>query len=178
MTEESGARIRPLPLDVVGKIAAGEVVQRPVNVVKELMENSLDAGAKKIAVKVAQGGLKSITVTDDGKGIPKADLPLLCERHATSKLCDFEDLMKLVSYGFRGEALASVSMVADVSVLTKTSQSPCAYKAEYRNGKLTSTPRPTAGLEGTTIRVSGLFPGRPLKAISTKVSLGRTQKNR
>ena len=161
MAEEEPGNIRSLPPEVVNKIAAGEVVQRPVNVVKELIENSLDAGATTVAVKIAEGGLKLISVTDNGKGIPKEDFGLLCQRHATSKLSDFSDLARLCSYGFRGEALASVSQVAQVSVLSRTAAASCAHKASFVEGKLGELPRPCAGLKGSQIRVAHLFGQMP-----------------
>jgi DNA mismatch repair ATPase MutL len=112
-------KIRPLPKDVVDRIAAGEVVQRPVSVVKELLENSLDADSTQIDISCQRGGLDSITVTDDGFGIHPRDLPLACTRFATSKLVSVEDLKSIRTFGFRGEALASASMVARVTITSR-----------------------------------------------------------
>ena len=100
-------QIHKLDLDVVNKIAAGEVVDRPANVVKELIENSIDAGASQISIKLKAGGIELISVADDGKGMDQEDLPLSVERHATSKVKSIDDLFKVSTLGFRGEALSS-----------------------------------------------------------------------
>ena len=111
-------KIYRLDESVVNRIAAGEVIQRPVSAVKELVENSLDAHSSSINVVVKDGGLKLIQVSDDGHGIRYDDLAILCERHTTSKLSTFEDLQSIKSMGFRGEALASMTYVAHVTVST------------------------------------------------------------
>jgi len=115
-------KIHVLPGDVVSRIAAGEVVERPAAVVKELLENSLDAGGLHITVDVKDGGLTLIRVTDDGEGISRADLPLAFERHATSKLRSDRDLASVTTMGFRGEALPSIASVSHVLVTTATKQ--------------------------------------------------------
>lgn len=150
--------IQVLPKLVVDQIAAGEVVQRPASAIKELLENSLDAGATEVAVSVSSP--TEFSVSDNGSGIPRDDLPLACTRHATSKLRDSKDLKAIASFGFRGEALASMSMVADVQIVTRTPQSKVGFVQNYKNGEPVSNKPPTPRArpnQGTTIRVSNLF---------------------
>lgn len=162
------ATIHKLSADVINRIAAGEVVQRPSAALKELLENAIDADCSRVQVLAADGGLEVLQVSDDGSGIHKEDLPLLCERYATSKLNSFEDLRHVTSFGFRGEALASISYVSRVTVTTRrrssqppstssVSASQVAWRAQYLNGSLTSDPQPCAGNPGTTIRAEKLF---------------------
>lgn len=149
--------IRKLPEEVIIKIAAGEVIERPVNGLKELMENSIDAGATAISMSVSDGGLSRLEIADNGKGIHPDDYPLLCERFATSKLSTYQDLDRIGSFGFRGEALASLSYVGNVEVISRIKENNLAYKAEFKDGKLIGDLSPVSRNVGTTIKVSNLF---------------------
>lgn len=149
--------IRRLDPLVINQIAAGEVITKPPNALKELLENALDAGATTISVEAAGGGLDRIRICDDGCGIRQTDLPLLCERHATSKLKKFADLEDIATFGFRGEALASVSYVAKVHVVTKCRGDQCAFKQSFRDGAPIDQPKACAGPDGTTITVEDMF---------------------
>ncbi|GAO16028.1 uncharacterized protein UV8b_04425 [Ustilaginoidea virens] len=157
-------RIRALDADVVNKIAAGEIIVAPVHALKELVENAVDAGATALEILVKDGGLKLLQITDNGCGIEKEDLSILCERHTTSKITAFEDLDSIQTYGFRGEALASISHIAHLSVTTKTKDSPLAWRAHYLDGKIVAPkpgqpaePKAIAARPGTQITVEDLF---------------------
>ena len=154
--------IRRLPPSVATRIAAGEVVERPASVVKELVENALDAGARRVAVDIAGGGIALVRVSDDGRGIEPADLPLAFERHATSKLERDDDLRRIETLGFRGEALPSIAAVADVDCVTRTGGEPHAWCLRLRGGRpepLESATRTT----GTTMTVRELFAELPAR---------------
>ncbi|XP_055380791.1 DNA mismatch repair protein Mlh1 [Condylostylus longicornis] len=154
---EEPKEIKKLDEVVVNRIAAGEVIQKPANAIKEMLENSLDARATYIQITVKQGGLKLIQIQDNGTGIRKSDLNIVCERFTTSKLKSFHDLSNIATYGFRGEALASISHVAHLTIQTKTKSEPCAYKASYEDGLLKGSIKACAGNQGTIITVEDLF---------------------
>ena len=156
-------RILRLDEGLVNKIAAGEVVQRPHNALKELLENSIDAGATRVTVTVRDGGNGALQVQDNGSGIHREDLPLLCERHATSKLTAFDDLKSMRTLGFRGEALCSISYVSHLTVTTMREGDSHATRTVFRDSKIEDGPKPCAGLVGTTILVEDLFYNVPIR---------------
>lgn len=164
-------RIRKLSDDLANQIAAGEVVERPSSVVKELVENALDAGATRVVVDVEQGGTTLIRVSDDGEGMTPDDALACLERHATSKIEKFADLADLRSFGFRGEALPSIASVSQLTIRTRARGAPEGTEIHAESGKVTS--QPSGGAEGTTIEVRELFFNVParrkfLKATATE----------
>jgi DNA mismatch repair protein MutL len=155
-------RIRPLPDALINKIAAGEVVERPASVVKELLENAIDAGAKRIAVTIEDGGRTLIRVSDDGAGIPAEDAPLAFAQHATSKIQSPDDLFAIATMGFRGEALASIASVSHATLTTRTRDAEHAIRLEVKDSLL-SPPVPAAAPPGTTLEIRDLFYSVPAR---------------
>ena len=156
--------IRRLPAQTVNRIAAGEVIERPASVIKELVENALDAGATQIDIRYEDGGRTVITVTDDGKGMDRENLSLAVERHATSKLADDSDLLNIGTMGFRGEALPSIGSVARLSLTSQTEADDSAWELRVDGGaKQEPRPAPRFGLHGTRVDVRELFYATPAR---------------
>ena len=153
--------VRQLPEQIVNRIAAGEVVERPASVVKELVENAIDAGASRIDVFTDGGGRRKIAITDDGGGMTRLDLDLAVERHATSKL-DGEDLLQIRTLGFRGEALPSIGAVAKLNIITRHANEPHAWSLSVEGG-VKSAPAPAALSQGTRVEVGDLFYATPAR---------------
>jgi DNA mismatch repair protein MutL len=154
--------IRILPPEVASQIAAGEVVERPASVVKELMENALDAGAKMLTVEIAAAGRALMRVADDGAGIPADELTLAVERHATSKLVSADDLFRIATLGFRGEALAAIGSVSRLTITSRRVDSPAGAKLHVEGGKIGKVEKSGAPV-GTVVQVEDLFYNVPAR---------------
>ena len=146
----------------INKIAAGEVIERPANVVKELVENSIDAGATSITVDIENGGITYIRITDNGKGIAPDDVEIAFERHATSKIRSANDLIKVSTMGFRGEALASIAAIAKVELITKTKDNDIGTRIVVEGGKIL-VKEECGAPNGTTITIRELFFNTPVR---------------
>ena len=155
-------KIQLLSDEVIGKIAAGEVVERPAAAIKELVENSLDAGASAVTVEIRDGGISYFRVTDNGSGIRSEDIRMAFERHATSKIRRTDDLFSIQTLGFRGEALASIAAVAHVTCTTRTKADPSGIKVQNNGGTIESIEE-AACPEGTTFVVRDLFFNTPVR---------------
>ena len=168
------SKIRVLPEHLANQIAAGEVVERPASVVKELLENSLDAGATRIEVEIEGSGTRLIRIIDNGEGMDEDDILLSLERHGTSKIHKEEDLIAISSLGFRGEAIPSIGSVSILSIISRTKNSELGHKVELKYGKLVKSHEQGCRV-GTIIEIRNLFGNTPARKKFLRTA--RTEQN-
>ena len=168
--------IKLLTDEVASQIAAGEVIERPASVLKELIENAIDAGATSIAIQIHGSGQELIEVTDDGAGIPTEEMELAVTRHATSKLTSAEDLFHIQTLGFRGEALASIGSISHLSISSRSDRSAVGARIIVEGGRIISS-TPVVQTHGTTIRVENLFFNVPARLKFLKKDFTEKQVN-
>ena len=169
-------RIKILTQDIISKIAAGEVIENPSSVIKELIDNSIDANSSKIEIEIKNGGKDYIRLSDNGIGILDEDLKIAFSRHATSKLSDISDVNKIQSMGFRGEALPSIATVSNVLLVSKTINQSHAYGINVNFGNITKY-KPESRVDGTTVTVTDLFGNMPARRKFLKSSRSESKKN-